>query len=228
MEDIDIKELFYVFMKNIGVIVIVAVLFAALGLLYTSFMVTPMYKSSTSLVLSKSTNSGNNTDNNTSITQSDLLLNQKLVSTYSEIIKSRTIVNEVINKLNLKIDVDNLTKRISVSSKKDTELLEITVSYTDAKLAADIANSLAEVFKTKVKEVYNIDNVSVIDVAEVNDEPYNISMAKTSIMFSVVGIIIVCAVLFLRMYFNNTINSAEDVERLLDIPVLAIVPKCED
>lgn len=228
MEDIDIKELFYVFMKNIGVILIVAVLFAALGLLYTSFMVTPMYKSSTSLVLSKSTNSGNNTDNNTSITQSDLLLNQKLVSTYSEIIKSRTIVNEVINKLNLKIDVDNLTKRISVSSKKDTELLEITVSYTDAKLAADIANSLAEVFKTKVKEVYNIDNVSVIDVAEVNDEPYNISMAKTSIMFSVLGIIIVCAVLFLRMYFNNTINSAEDVERLLDIPVLAIVPKCED
>ena len=228
MEDIDIKELFYVFMKNIGVILIVAVLFAALGLLYTSFMVTPMYKSSTSLVLSKSTNSGNNTDNNTSITQSDLLLNQKLVSTYSEIIRSRTIVNEVINKLNLKIDVDNLIKRISVSSKKDTELLEITVSYTDAKLAADIANSLAEVFKTKVKEVYNIDNVSVIDVAEVNDEPYNISMAKTSIMFSVLGIIIVCAVLFLRMYFNNTINSAEDVERLLDIPVLAIVPKCED
>lgn len=228
MEELDIKEIFYVFVKNIKLIIIVAVISAALGLLYTSFAVRPMYRSSTSLVLSKSNSTNNGAEQNTSITQSDLLLNQKLVSTYSEIIKSRSVVNEVINNLKLDTTFEALSSNISVASKKDTELLEITVSYRDPNLAAGIANNLAEVFKVRVKEIYQIDNVSVIDVAEINQTPYNINMAKTAIIFMFVGVFIVCGILFLKLYFNNTISSAEDVERILNLPVLTIVPKCED
>ncbi|MEG2348492.1 MAG: Wzz/FepE/Etk N-terminal domain-containing protein [Clostridia bacterium] len=230
MEELDIKELLYILMKNIGVIIVVAILSAALGLLYTSFMVTPMYKSSTSLVLSKSGNTTINTTTNPTgaITQNDLILNQKLVSTYGEIIKSRAVVSEVISRLGLNIKQEELMKNIAVSPKKDTELLEITVSYKNAKTAVEIADTLAEVFKGKVKEVYNIENVSVIDKANLNDDPYNVSMVKTSALFAIVGVVLVCMILFIKMYFNNTVNTQEDIEKLINLPVLSIVPKCED
>lgn len=231
MEELDIIELLYALKNKIKYIVITVVVFALLGLIYSKFLVTPMYKSSTTFVLSKSKDITMQSENNTNseaITQNDITLNSKLVSTYSEIIRSKTIAKEVINSLGLDMTISEFISGVSVTSKDDTELIEITVSNSDSKLSADIANSLAEVFREKVNEIYKIDNLSVIDVAEPSDVPYNIGTIKNILLFAVIGLVLSCGVIFIIVYFDDTIKDEKDIESLLNIPVIASIPKLED
>lgn len=231
MEELDIIELLYALKNKIKYIVITVVVFALLGLIYSKFLVTPMYKSSTTFVLSKSKDITIQSENNTNseaITQNDISLNSKLVLTYSEIIRSKTIAKEVINSLGLDMTISEFISGVSVTSKDDTELIEITVSNSDSKLSADIANSLAEVFREKVNEIYKIDNLSVIDVAEPSDVPYNIGTIKNILLFAVIGLVLSCGIVFIFVYFDDTIKDEKDIESLLNIPVIASIPKLED
>lgn len=232
MEELDIIELLYAIKNKVKYIIITVVIFAMLGLIYSKFLVTPMYKSSTTFVLSKSKESSTQSETSSSsteaITQSDISLNSKLVSTYSEIIKSKTIAKEVIDSLGLDMSISEFKSNISVTSKDDTELIEITVSNSDPKLSADIANSLAEVFREKVNEIYKIDNLSVIDIAEPESTPYNIGTVKNIILFALVGLVISCGAIFVIVYFDDTIKDEKDVEALLNVPVIASIPKLEE
>lgn len=230
MEELDIVELLYALKNKIVYVIIAVVAFALAGLLYSKFFVTPMYKSSTSFVLSKSVDTTTNEDkiSNEAITANDITLNSKLVSTYSKIIKSKTVSKEVIASLGLDMSTDEFISSIDVSNETDTELIVITVSNEDPQLAANIANSLAEVFRDKVNDIYNIDNLSVIDIAEPDLIPYNISPVKTILLFALVGLFIACGVIFVMVYFDDTVKEEKDVEALLSIPVIAAIPKMEN
>lgn len=229
MEELDIVELLYALKDKIKYIVVTVVVFALLGLIYSKFLVTPMYKSSTTFVLSKSKDSTTETETTSeAITQSDITLNSKLVSTYSEIIKSKTIAKEVINSLGLDMSISEFTSGVSVTSKDDTELIEITVSNSNPKLSADIANSLAEVFREKVNDIYKIDNLSVIDIAEPSEVPYNIGTVKNIVIFALVGLVLSCGIIFVIVYFDDTVKDEKDIETLLNIPVIAAIPKLEN
>ncbi len=233
MEELDIIEILYALKKKLKYIIATVIIFAVAGLIYSKFLVTPMYRASTTFVLSKSTDNTTNTQINgnidsEAITQNDVTLNSKLVSTYSEIIKSKTIAKEVINTLGLNMSVDEFISNVTVTSKDDTELIEITVSNEDSKLSADIANSLAEVFREKVNQIYKIDNLSIIDIAEPSSLPYNIGTVKNIVIFAMVGLILSCGVVFLIVYFDDTVKDEKDIEALVNIPVIASIPKLED
>jgi len=229
MEELDIIELLYALKNKLKYIIITVVAFALIGLIYSKFLVTPMYKSSTTFVLSKSKESTTQSEtSNEAITQSDITLNSKLVSTYSEIIKSKTIAKEVINSLGLEMTVSEFKSNVSVTSKDDTELIEITVSNSNPKLSADIANSLAEVFREKVNDVYKIDNLSVIDIAEPNEAPYNVGTVKNIALFAIIGLVLSCGVIFVVVYFDDTIKDERDIENIIGIPVIASIPKLQD
>ncbi len=233
MEELDIIEILYALKKKLKYIIATVIIFAVAGLIYSKFLVTPMYRASTTFVLSKSTDNTTNTQINgnidsEAITQNDVTLNSKLVSTYSVIIKSKTIAKEVINTLGLNMSVDEFISNVTVTSKDDTELIEITVSNEDSKLSADIANSLAEVFREKVNQIYKIDNLSIIDIAEPSSLPYNIGTVKNIVIFAMVGLILSCGVVFLIVYFDDTVKDEKDIEALVNIPVIASIPKLED
>ena len=91
---------------------------------------------------------------------------------------------------------------VSVSAKDDTEMLKISVSNKDPQIAAQIANSITEVFKIKIKEIYNIENVTTIDTAIASNSPYNVNYIKNSAIFALIGAISSCGILFLLFYFN--------------------------
>lgn len=223
MEEIDIKELFKMFMKKLYVIIIVTIIGAAAGFVYSKYAVKPMYKSTTSFVLSKA--NGQENIQTSAITQSDITLNQKLVSTYREIVKSKTIAKKVIDKLELNMSEDSFMKNITVSSKDDTELILITVSNRDPQIAASIANALVEVFKEKVTEVYKIENLAIIDVAEPSTRPYNTGTVKNIALFAMAGLVASCGILFIVFYFDNTVKRQDEIENLLGIPVIAAINK---
>lgn len=233
MEEIDLKEIIYYIFKKKLFVILAVIICGILGILYTKYMVTPMYSSYSTVVLSKpedDTVITNNTSNTTSnsITQNDVTLNQKLISTYSEIMKSRSVAEQVINELNLNISENELMSNVSVSAKDDTEMLKISVSNKDPQIAAQIANSITEVFKIKIKEIYNIENVTTIDTAIASNSPYNVNYIKNGAIFAVIGAISSCGILFLLFYFDTRIKSKEEVEDLLNLEVLAVIPEIKE
>lgn len=223
IDSIDIKELLYTLWKKRFLIILFFVIGIILGFVYTRFVVTPMYQSKTSLVLA-----GTSNKEDSSITSNDLAINSKLVSTYGEIVKSRTVAEKVIDELGLNMSPGAFIENVSINSKTGTDLIEIVVSNENGSTAASIANKIAEVFTEKVKEIYKIENVSVIDRAEESIVPYNVSLPKNIMIFSMAGIILVCGIIFITMLCDNTVKGQDDVERLLDIPVIAVIPKMED
>ena len=233
MEEIDLKEIIYYIFKKKLFVILAIIICGVIGIFYTKYMVTPMYSSYSTVVLSKpedNTVITNNTSNTTSnsITQNDVTLNQKLISTYSEIMKSRSVAEQVINELNLNISENELMSNVSVSAKDDTEMLKISVSNKDPQIAAQIANSITEVFKIKIKEKYNIENVTTIDTAIASNSPYNVNYIKNSAIFSFICAISSCGILFLLFYFDTRIKSKEEVEDLLNLEVLAVIPEIKE
>lgn len=219
MEEIDLKELFNIFWEKKIQIIAVVIIFAIIGVIYSSQIKTPIYSSSTSLVLVQSQG-----DNASSITSSDITLNSKLVSTYSEIIKSTTTVREVISNLGLDLEEEDVKKDIKVTAVDGTEVIKITVSNEDAVVAYKIANEIANVFINRAKAIYKIENVQVLDLAEVAEGPSNINHIKDVAIFMFIGVVISCAYVLLLNMLDNTIKSQEDAEKALKVPVLASIP----
>lgn len=223
MDEINLQEFLYNLRKKIPVLIIAALIGAILGGVNLIFMTKPMYESSTTLILVKS-----NSESNSSITQTDIVLNQKLIGTYSEIIKSRSVAKEVIDSLGIDMSVEELISSITVSSKTDTEILKITVRNHDNNIAPKIASTLANVFTKKVKEIYDINNVAIIDEAEVPTKPYNTNSLKTIGIFTFGALLVTVLFIFVVTYFSNTVKDEEELERLLNLRVLAIIPKIEE
>lgn len=223
MEEINLKELFEYFVSKLPIIVIAALLTTLVGIAYGLWVQKPMYNSYTTIVLTRTDNDSTTTDS-TGITQSDILLNQNLVSTYREIIKSKRILNQVINNLDLNISTDELEKNISVTSEKDTEVIKISVNSSNPTDAKDIANEIERVFSNEIISIYNIKNITIIDYAEEDTTPYNINVPKQIILAFLIGFILACAVIFVTFYFDTTIKSSEEIENKLGLPVLGVVP----
>ena len=221
MEELDLKELFQIFWnKKIQIILIIAI-FMVIGVIYSIGFVTPMYESYTTLLLVKGEEENAKSD---SITTTDLTLNSKLVSTYRELIKSKDVLRQVISNLNIDVNEEDIRNHITVTSVEETELIEITVQNEDPTYAAKIANEIAKVFTEKVAELYKINNVHVIDEAEVENTPSNINHVKDVVIFAFIGLVIAVAYVLIANMLDTTIKTAENVEKLFKVPVLANIP----
>lgn len=220
MEEINLKDLFNFFVKKIPLMMLITIFIFAVGIVYTMVLKTPLYKGDTTLILVKKEDA----DSSSSLTQNDIVLNQKLVATYSVIIKSRRVLNQVISQLKLNESTKELSKKVTVSNKSDTEIIQISVSDEDPKRAAQIADTIADVFKQEVMEIYSLENVTIIDEAEVQSTPYNIQLGKSFLLFFAAGLVVAGGVVFAIYYFDTSIKSSEEVENRLGIPVIGNIP----
>lgn len=132
MEELDLKTILNMIWAKKGYIILITILFGIIGFAYSYFLVTPLYQASTTLLLVKSETIDTSSEQQ-SITQTDLTINQKLVSTYRELIKSKKIIRQVIDNLSINMEEEALRKNITVNSFKDTELIEIKVKHRDSR-----------------------------------------------------------------------------------------------
>lgn len=221
MEELDLKELVILFWnKKIKILLIVAI-FIAIGVIYTMGFVTPVYTSSTTLLLAKADSSADKTD---TITTTDITLNSKLVSTYSTLVQSKSVLRQVLSNLGIDLDEEELKKNITVSQEKDTEIIRLSVTNENATTAEKLANETAKVFMQRVSDIYKINNVQIVDQAEVSTTPSNINHTKDVIMFACVGVVIAAMYVIVANMLDTTIKSAEEVEKNFKVPVLASIP----
>ena len=218
MEEIDLKQLFDMFWSRKIIIFVIIFIFLGMGTVYTKFMIKPDYKSVATLVLTKKSS-----DDKT-ITQTEVTLNQKLVATYTQLIRSDIVLAPVIDNLNSSIDLNTLRNKVSVSMVSNTQFIEVSVTNENPELAQIFAKEISKVFVDKVKEIYKIDNISIYDEAKINITPYNINHIKNILIFSIIGIAVSIAYVFLMSVLDTTIKNAEEAEKRLEFNVLAQIP----
>ncbi len=225
MEEISLREYFLIIRNRIGLIILLTVISVVTSGLVSFFVLKPEYQTFTTLIVGKPKDY-QNVDNK--LDYNDLLLNQKLVSTYGELVKTRAVADEVIENLGLDISYKDFREKVNVNLVKDTEIIKLEVVDTDPILAAEIANETAQVFMENVKDIMMVENVQVIDRAQVPDMPIKprpkLNMAIAGVLGLMVGIFLV----FLLEYLDNTIKTPDDVEKYLGLPVIGTIPLVED
>lgn len=220
--EIDLRELFNIIRKRMLLIALIVVISVITVSILSFFVLDKEYEASTSLIVGNSSNY-NNTDKS-SLEYDQVMMYQKLIKTFSEIAKSRMISEKVIGTLKLNYTVQDLQNRIEITSVGDTQMINITVRDNDPKLAADIANEIALIFKNEVAKIMKVDNIEVIDVAKVPKSPVqpksllNIAIALAASFILGIGLCL------LLEYLDQTIKTPEDVEKYLELPVIGAIP----
>lgn len=221
MEEIDLKELFEFLVEKVKLIIFVIIGVCILGCCYGLFLQTPKYQSYTTVIL------GGNEAGSTSgsLTYNDITLNKNLVGTYSEIVKSRRVLDQVIAELNLELSYESLASKISVGSVNQTEIIKITVTDEEPVTAKNIANVTANYFTKEIVVLYNMNNVNILDEAIASESPSNINFVKQLILYLAVGLVLGLGIAFVIFYFDRTIKSVEQVEQKIQLPILGSVQK---
>ncbi|HWQ41178.1 MAG TPA: Wzz/FepE/Etk N-terminal domain-containing protein [Desulfosporosinus sp.] len=225
-EKIELRQYWDVLRIRWKIVVALPLIAALTSGVISFFVIKPVYQASTTLIVGKKAlESGQAAAQ--MLDNSVLLANQQLAKTYATIAQSRTVEQNVIKDLNLPLTVEGLDSLISINPVKTTEILEIQVSNTNSELAASIANTMAQEFSKAVIEIKKVDSVSIVDTAVIPDKPIKPKKILNVLIAFVVGLMASVGLVFLLEYMDNTIKTSSDVEKLLGIPVLGIIPNYE-
>ena len=215
--EIDVLELFHVLLNKFWIILLAGIIAGLAFIGGTILFITPQYESTTKMyVLSKQ-------DNNT-LTQQDMQTSLSLTKDYAEMIQSRTVTEAVIAQLGLDMTHEQLVNKISVSNTTDTRIITISVLDKDPYMARDIANAVRDTAAEHIKNVMNSEAVNVVDEANIPAEKYSPSVSKNGLIGGVLGCMIAVAIILIRFIMNDTIQTAEDVERYLQLSTLGTIP----
>ena len=224
LEEISIRELFFILKKWIWLIIGLLIISMVISGLVSYYVLDKEYQAFTTLMVGKP----QDYKSENTLEYNDLILNQKLVSTYGELIKTRSVSDKVIANLNLPISYTTFASKVNVSLVKDTEIIKIQVTDGNPVLAADIANETADVFMEVVKEIMRVENVQVIDPAQVPTSPVSPRPLMNIAIAGVLGIMLGVFIAFLKEFLDNSLKTPEDVEKYLGVPVLGTIPLVED
>lgn len=190
---------------------------ALITLLYAMFIRTPMYESSSQVYLR---------GNKNSVSLSDLQIGAELTNDYEIIFKSRPNMEKVIKDLDLDMSVRELRSVITISNLSDTRILEVIVKCDDPKLARDITNEVVENGMNSVREIDSKEPY-LIENAIANTVPTGLSKTMFTILGGIAGFAFTFGYIFVSFMLKDTIQSVEDVEDSLGLPVLGVVVEDE-
>lgn len=216
--EINLGELFAVLLGRAFLIISAGVFFALAGLFVSKFVLHPVFDSTTKIYIL-------NKEENQTVTYSDVQISTQLTQDYAELIKSRYVIEEVIQRLNLiDTDYDDLSAVLKVDTPSDTRIVAITARDEDPLMAMKIANCIREVASEHIESVMDIDAINVAETANVPIQKSGPSVVRWTIISGFLGAMIVAFFVILEYLLDDTIKSNDDVERYLGLSTLALVP----
>lgn len=223
-ETIELRELLEIVNKRKWIIIVVTAIAVTIGGIYSAFFITPLYKSETTLMVNNSKGLSSS-DLAASFDLGSISTSQKLVITYGEIVKSRIVLEQVIEKQGLEDTYEQLLKRITSEPVKSTEILKISVTDIEPAKAASISNSIADVFIKEVMRILKVNNVETIDRAIAIDKPINVKTKLNIAISLVLGLMLGVFIAFALEYLDNTIKTPQDVEKALGLAIIGTIPE---
>lgn len=215
-DTIDLLELALGLLEHWKLIAVTAVTGAVLMALYTFFLVTPMYKATATIyVVSR---------NDSVLNFSDLQVGSELTSDYIKVFEMWEVHEKVISNLDLDYTYTNMASMLSVTNTSDTRMLDITVTNPDPEEAAAIANEYADVGAKYISEKMKTDEPTLMSSARVPENPFSPNKAKNILLGFVVGFVLACGVVVVRILLDDTYKTAEDIRKYTGMVVLASIP----
>ena len=223
-QEIDLLQLWEILKKRWVIVIVIPLIAALTSGVISFFVLKPVYEASTTLIVGKKAADDAAQQAGALLDYNVLMANKQLAKTYGAIAKSRTVEQKVIDKLNIPLTTEELDEKIKVDPVQDTEVLQIAVQDYDPGLAAKIANATAEEFSEMVIDVKKVDSVSIIDKAVPPAHPVKPNKKLNVLIAFAVGLMAAVGLAFLLEFLDNTVKDENDVEELLGLPVLGIIP----
>jgi capsular polysaccharide biosynthesis protein len=218
--EIDLGEIFHLLISRLGIIILSGIIFGLVSIVGTTLLITPQYTSTTKMyVISKQDNS--------TLTSSDMQMSTYITKDYAEMITSRAVTESVIAQLGLDMTHEQLLKKISVDTSTDTRIVAINVTDEDPYVAAQIANAVRDKAAEHIQQVMDIDAVNVVDTANIPSQKASPSVSKNALIGGFLGVFLAVAIIIVVYLTNDTVKTAEDVERYLHLSVLGSIPLME-
>ena len=224
MEELDLKKLINIFWNKRLHIIVISLIAIIIGTIYSFYFVDPKYEAYTTVVLVKDASAVGEETSGQTITSSDVGLAQNLIGTYSKLVKSKNVLRQAINNLQINETEDTLKNKITVSEIEDSEMIKITVKDENPVKAMKIANEVTKVFAKTVADIYKINNVYTVDEAEEPITPCNINHVRDIVIFLVIGLVISIIYVLITNMFDNTIKDADDIESNSELITLVSIP----
>ena len=216
--EIDLVDLFGFYMSRLPLLIIAVVVGALIAGLYTHFLVPNRYTATSKMYMVSSSS-------DSVVNLSDLNLGTSISNDYVELMKSRPVIEDVIDKLELKYEYDRLVKMISLSVITNTRIVRIAVTSTSPQEAMSIANQLARTAKVQLPKVMDAPAPTIVEDAVLPTVKSSPSLTKNVLIGALLCLIAVLAVLTVLYLQDDTLKSSEDVEKEFGILPLSVIPE---
>ena len=220
-ETIDLLEVLNAVRQHILAIILTTLVLAAAGFGVSKFLMTPMYQASALMIVNT------RQDITSNVTSDQINSATKLVSTYSIILKSDTVLNQVIQNLGLSLDYQHLAERVTVSAVDDTQVMKVTVTSDNPEWARQVCEQITQISPDVILEAVEAGSVKVISNASISPEPVSPNVSRNTARGAVAGLVISVGIVFLMVLLDNKINNEEDVSKYLDLTVVGVIPEYE-
>ncbi|WP_010251208.1 YveK family protein [Acetivibrio cellulolyticus] len=215
----ELVHFFIMIKKKLIFIILIPIFMSTIASFASAFLITPSYIASSTLYIINQNVLGSE------VTYEEMLTNQQLVNDYRELIKSKLIIKTVLEELNIRdITPAALSRKITVSSKNDTRVLEIKVEDIYPTRCMEISNKICEIFIKKSSDLTKTYNVSIVDPAEIPTSPVKPKPLVYTVLTFLISILITLVIFYILEIINETIKTSEDIETYLGLNVLGTIP----
>ena len=215
---ISVSEIIDAVKKRWKIIVLTTVLATVVSGIFSFFVISPTYEASTKIFIGKE---GAESEGYNS---SDVSMYQNLIKTYSELIKTKDLVNKAINNSQYDLSVNNVLNGITVNTLTGTQILQISYQSKSPSIAKNILESITNEFITKAEELVPNGNVKILESVELPKNPVAPNKTMNIAIAFILGMMVGFGIVFLLEYLDNTYKNKEQLEKELDIPVLGVIP----
>ncbi len=214
---IDLGEIVSYILSKIGYVILATVLCAAISFIITYWFITPQYTSTAKIYVL-------NRQSDESVTSSDITSSTYLTEDYIEMIQSRTVIESVIDDLDLDFTYDELLGVVTVSAQSDTRVIAISVKDPDPETAREITDAICMASVNHIKDIMELESVNIVDEANTPTEKSSPSLTKNILIAALIGLVASLGVLIVIFILDDKVKTSEDVERYLGISVLGTMP----
>ena len=215
---ISISEIIDAVKKRWKIIALTTVLATLVSGIFSFFVISPTYEASTKVFIGKEESSMESYNYN------DITMYQKLLKTYSELIKTKDLINRAITNSKYELKVEEVLNDVSVTTVADTQMIQIAYRSTSPNIAKNMLENITNEFIATAQELVPNGNVKILESVELPKNPVAPNKAMNIAIAFILGMMVGFGIVFLLEYLDNTYKNKEQLEKDLDIPVLGVIP----
>lgn len=223
MKEVKFEDVFKSLKNNLRLILISTLSVTLVSAIITFFFIPPEYEASTKVYIGKERFK----NVSTTYTNEEINMYQRLIKTYSELVKTKDLVRKSISNVGQDISVNEALSKLQAISIADTQILQIKYVSDSREEAYDMVYGITEEFMKLSKKLYPKGNVHIIQQPIVPEIPVGPNKKMNVAIGALLGMMIGLGVTFLKEFINNTYSNKEEVERDLEIPCIGVIPKID-